>query len=1026
MAATTSPAVPAFSYAQAAKGLAPVASATPPSQAESLVNPPDLTYAERNSSIPDSEKLESLHITTASGKKDDHADDTVSKETPDDVNVVSTVNMSSDKNSGAVLRQIPTAHSDSKQISSNTSPTLVASVGNLPREDELSSNQIGTSESWDNQPELSVVAEKAAQVTESGKDKIGDDDWVNVSVPKVEKELKAAPIPTVNVWQQRKEAQEAKTKANAALRSSVTVATPMKPKPQTQADRTDEAQVRDDEIKRRPSGKFGEKSDGSLKKKHMDDTKTRDDGQSPFFILNLFLLTRRLGKRLSRQERSNQPERDTTEFSTVPPPVGDAASWPTPETANHEDRKKCQSQEKVEKGDSKSPAMKANQKWVPVPYVPTAKFNTPLPSTVSRRGGRPARGSREGGMRGGHVSQGSVNEKPEKMRPMGPPPVPKQAVEQQRGREQDSSPAGRATSAPTQGRRSASSGPVLADQRRSMQPTMSDRGQLETKKHAPNDSQATSAGPLSGGNEEGMTPNRSRAESRSFSRQSSVSYRMGMNESDRHIPGESHAHPRGHAVSERRNAHSEAERHGETWGRRERGDYHKDAHKARDFEIRNESWRDREFTTERSEQRNGRGRGGYRGRGNHSTYASAHSNQTHAYTAPLPQQPFSSGKPHAYGDRHRQSSAPFAGMQSQSNHRAASRSQSIPTHGIYPGMQNNYGSPLPPTQTDVQGMYPGYTTMYPVAMSAIPYNAALEPMALISMVAAQLEYYFSIENLCKDMYLRSNMDSQGWVPLSVIAGFNRIKSLTEDMGLIRHVCQMSRNIEFRPVDDGNDRVRKLEKWEQWVLETDQRQPHAQNDGPPPLQRSQSPPRPNSMFPPMPQMTSPTWAPGPFYNGYLEAANFNALGLPSEGHNLSPPIPGNLPEIPSGEDFSLSNGQAEPSPGQSTEISGIPGPAADSHHQPSHSPNSMENGTAVMNGHTHANPEEIGGENVFSNERMNELHVCVRHATHQYPPPFISPATRTFSHGSIDGQLPGGAHMSNPMPSLRGGAGSPEG
>lgn len=280
MAAATSPALPAFSYAQAAKGLAPAASTTH-SQTESSLNTPDLSSTERKSSIPDSDKLEAVHITAAAGKKDENVDSIVSKETPDDVNVVSTVNTSSDKNTGSVVKPAVAPHSDSKQIFSSTSPTLVASLATLPLEDEFSSNQNGTSESWDKQSEVSVAAEKSTQLTESGKEKGGDDDWVNVSVPKIEKELKAAPIPAVNVWQQRKEAQEAKTKASAALRSSFAAATPNNPKPQAQIDRSDEAPARDYEI-RRPSGKFGEKPDGSSKKKQMDDTKARDESKFSF------------------------------------------------------------------------------------------------------------------------------------------------------------------------------------------------------------------------------------------------------------------------------------------------------------------------------------------------------------------------------------------------------------------------------------------------------------------------------------------------------------------------------------------------------------------------------------------------------------------------------------------------------------------------------------------------------------------------------------------------------------------------
>jgi la-related protein 1 len=735
------------------------------------------------------------------------------------------------------------------------------------------------------------------------------------------------------------------------------------------------------------------------------------------------------GKRSARPGRASELDKDTTPTAGAPPPAGDASFWPTPDTATYDEKKKSLSQDK---GDSKSPGMKPNQKWVPVPYVPTAKFNTPLPPTMARRGGRSIRGSRDGGSRGGHIIQSSMNEKTEKTRLMGPPPGPKQTSEQQRGRDQEAMNSNRAASAPTQGRRSASVGPAPGDQRRSAQMERPDQTLFQTNKQATNESQDVAFGALHAGDEEVVTPVKSRSDSRAISRQSSLSYRAGTGDNPRHVSGESHAHPRGFAGTERRNTYAETDRTERPFeplsGRRERRGSNKDMAKTRDADFKSESLRERDSTGERSEQRSGRGRGSYRSRGAHSNYTAGHSNQAHAFTAPLPQQPFSGGKPHALGDRHRQSSAPYTGMPAQPNHRNVARSQSIATHGIYPGAPNNFGPTLSPIQTDVQGMFGGYTTMYPGVMSAIPFSAGLEPMALISMVSAQVEYYFSIENLCKDMYLRSHMDSQGWVPLSVIAGFNRIKTLTEDMSLIRHVCLMSRNIEFRPGDDGTDRLRKLDKWDQWVLDMDQRQPHARNEGPPPLQRSQSPSQFNSMFPSMSQMTSPTWAPGAFYNGYSEPPSFNPAPS-SEQLNPTTPAPGNLPELPASEDFSLMNGQAELGSGQPADVPGIPKTEAPVQTMlPTRSSPVNTSVSGAMNGHTPASPQEIGVENVFSNERMNELHVCVRHPTNQYLPSLMSPGARTFSHGSIDCQSPGSAHLAtvaNPMPSLRGGASSPE-
>jgi hypothetical protein len=39
----------------------------------------------------------------------------------------------------------------------------------------------------------------------------------------------------------------------------------------------------------------------------------------------------------------------------------------------------------------------------------------------------------------------------------------------------------------------------------------------------------------------------------------------------------------------------------------------------------------------------------------------------------------------------------------------------------------------------------------------------------------QLEYYFSASNLCRDMYLRSAMDAQGFVALAFVATFNKMR-----------------------------------------------------------------------------------------------------------------------------------------------------------------------------------------------------------------------------------------------------------
>jgi la-related protein 1 len=81
------------------------------------------------------------------------------------------------------------------------------------------------------------------------------------------------------------------------------------------------------------------------------------------------------------------------------------------------------------------------------------------------------------------------------------------------------------------------------------------------------------------------------------------------------------------------------------------------------------------------------------------------------------------------------------------------------------------------------------------------------------------------------MYLRRKMDSQGFVTLEFIAGFNRIKQLSTDIELVKLVCQQSSVVQYRTGEDGQDRLRRRDGWEQWVLNMADRDAAAQNDGP---------------------------------------------------------------------------------------------------------------------------------------------------------------------------------------------------
>ncbi|THH19626.1 hypothetical protein EW146_g1601 [Bondarzewia mesenterica] len=80
---------------------------------------------------------------------------------------------------------------------------------------------------------------------------------------------------------------------------------------------------------------------------------------------------------------------------------------------------------------------------------------------------------------------------------------------------------------------------------------------------------------------------------------------------------------------------------------------------------------------------------------------------------------------------------------------------------------------------------------------------------------AQLEYYLSPQNMASDLFLRKQMDSGGWISVPLLASFNRVRQLTMDLRLVRHVLSLSTIVE---VADGGDYVRMgAAQWRRFVL-----------------------------------------------------------------------------------------------------------------------------------------------------------------------------------------------------------------
>ncbi len=141
-----------------------------------------------------------------------------------------------------------------------------------------------------------------------------------------------------------------------------------------------------------------------------------------------------------------------------------------------------------------------------------------------------------------------------------------------------------------------------------------------------------------------------------------------------------------------------------------------------------------------------------------------------------------------------------------------------PATGI-PGMpMAAYGQPVPNFMYSVAA-----PVFYPPAaygMSPAVVGMAGTPVdKLQEAVRSQIDFYFSAGNLVRDVFLRSKMNGEGWIPLHVIAAFNRVRMLTPDPAVIvtsmagSSTTEMSADQLF---------LRPKEGWMQWVLPVEQR------------------------------------------------------------------------------------------------------------------------------------------------------------------------------------------------------------
>lgn len=112
----------------------------------------------------------------------------------------------------------------------------------------------------------------------------------------------------------------------------------------------------------------------------------------------------------------------------------------------------------------------------------------------------------------------------------------------------------------------------------------------------------------------------------------------------------------------------------------------------------------------------------------------------------------------------------------------------------FPGPVHMHYRPMPSPGLIPAPYFHGFAPerVHPLACGLPP-----ELLALRGKIVEQIEYYFSNENLLTDRYLISQMDDQGWVPISVIADFKRVKRMCTDTRFILDALRCSTSVEVQ-------------------------------------------------------------------------------------------------------------------------------------------------------------------------------------------------------------------------------------
>lgn len=699
---------PTFSYAQAAKGRSPSGPSSVSTEKVSKgagdVGSTTVTTAEDQGTTPRSDGRATKRAASEGrhtyNDREPIADtEPLARESPD-----------TNRTPAAATPATQASAQSQVVVSTPSSPEFgVTSASTLPKDDDLFSNANASSDStWEKLSQGSQNGSRSHDKGDNEKESNENASWDEA--PPASTGLKDAPPPAVNFWTQRIEAKAAKqppkpSHANIPSSANAAINTNGAMKPFDIG-----AESRKHGNKKQPKRYYGGLDEKPVTVGAKDGVKYADGRARSGEVIES--AARHTAQAFSVDRSPSTP-------MARPPPPSDAHSWPTPDSAQDEGRKKAQ--ERAERGEKeKAPASKTHgkEKWMPVPYVPTVQFSTPIPTV--RRGARAPRGGRDSGPR----LASSGTERPRANSPdasVGP-----QLVLGECSKAEIVSP--RNASSNPRPKRASSAGPASArDQRRSSETTVSekrnDSSRFAQTTNVPSgtaviDSRRASALTQNGTTRtKGFATNATEAE---FQAEDGKGSQNHASIHDRYEgASDTHAHPQSAGFERRGEGSFRTHEHVR--------DYHHSA------PVR-----------ERGEGRPERGRGGYRSRGA-GNHAFAHASIANGHVAPHafvpPPMPAKSYSNH----ERRASQVQHANYQSPPSNgrpaRSGSRSHSIthpPTFSRYPqGPHTTPGSHLHSLHTDVGDGW-AYQPASQGVMSAHPYNAYMEQMSIFGMVSMQM------------------------------------------------------------------------------------------------------------------------------------------------------------------------------------------------------------------------------------------------------------------------------------------------